>query len=194
MTSLATLTGFSRVADLRMKNVKVMKAIIAIAINLGEYLDESWCHVMKCISQIEKLSASLIGDVTNDTNGIDVGKNGTYDNQVLGLISNAKSDAVIEEMTGQSFVLQADQMFSQSVGLSSAAILSFFQAMCTVSLEEVGFTTDSKDLRDSAVLAQHVPRIYLLQKIVEVAYYNIERIRFEWAQIWRFMIYVIISF
>ncbi|KAJ3307491.1 Brefeldin A-inhibited guanine nucleotide-exchange protein 2, partial [Blyttiomyces sp. JEL0837] len=31
------------------------------------------------------------------------------------------------------------------------------------------------------------PRMYLLQKIVEIAYYNMHRIRYEWTQIWQIL-------
>jgi len=47
------------------------------------------------------------------------------------------------------------------------------QALCTVSWEEIESTTVTEE-----------PRIYLLQKIVEISYYNMNRIRLEWSKIW----------
>ncbi|KAI8903979.1 hypothetical protein EDD86DRAFT_213601 [Gorgonomyces haynaldii] len=80
----------------------------------------------------------------------------------------------VQELQGQSGLKQIDQIFMSSVKLSGGSIVAFFRAVCEISLEEVGSQN-----------AQKIPRSYLLQKIVEIAYYNMNRIRFEWSQIWR---------
>ncbi len=36
-------------------------------------------------------------------------------------------------------------------------------------------------------LQQNPPRMYSLAKIVDVAYYNMERVRMEWSHIWAIM-------
>lgn len=63
----------------------------------------------------------------------------------------------------------AEQVFVNSVKLPSDAIVEFFTALCSISAEE---------------LKQTPPRVFSLQKLVEISYYNMTRIRMVWARIW----------
>ncbi|XP_073005233.1 brefeldin A-inhibited guanine nucleotide-exchange protein 5 [Typha latifolia] len=63
----------------------------------------------------------------------------------------------------------AEQVFINSVKLPSDAIVEFFTALCGVSAEE---------------LKQTPARVFSLQKLVEISYYNMARIRLVWARIW----------
>ena len=66
--------------------------------------------------------------------------------------------------------LWIDRLFSDSVALNDTAIIDFVRALCEVSLAEVHSAT---------------PRIFSLQKIVEVASYNMNnRMRLVWHDIW----------
>lgn len=146
-----------------------------------------------------------------------------------GKLVNPTLQKVLSEISSQSMAISVDKIFSDTVQLSSSAIIHFFKAMCLVSLEEVGLESASAgtsaastplvtnvaiigDPRRSSISSQSSsyrdnlmsppplsagsaaisamtgpPRMYLLQKIVEIAYYNIHRIRFEWSQIWRIL-------
>jgi brefeldin A-inhibited guanine nucleotide-exchange protein len=53
------------------------------------------------------------------------------------------------------------------------AIVNFVQALSDVSWEEI----------QSSGLSQH-PRLFSLQKLVEISYYNMTRIRLEWSNLW----------
>ena len=53
------------------------------------------------------------------------------------------------------------------------AIVDFVQALCDVSWEEI----------QSSGLSQH-PRLFSLQKLVDISYYNMTRIRLEWSNLW----------
>ncbi|KAJ3670258.1 hypothetical protein LUZ60_010582 [Juncus effusus] len=77
-------------------------------------------------------------------------------------------DAVVQglkELAGK----PSEQVFVNSVKLRSNTIVEFFTALCSVSNEE---------------LKQNPPRVFSLQKLVEISYYNMARIRMVWAQIW----------
>ncbi|XP_065849956.1 brefeldin A-inhibited guanine nucleotide-exchange protein 5 isoform X1 [Euphorbia lathyris] len=63
----------------------------------------------------------------------------------------------------------AEQVFVNSVKLPSGSVVEFFTALCGVSAEE---------------LKQTPARVFSLQKLVEISYYNMARIRLVWAQIW----------
>eukprot|EP00271_Cylindrocystis_brebissonii_P020908 TRINITY_DN720_c0_g1_i1.p1 TRINITY_DN720_c0_g1~~TRINITY_DN720_c0_g1_i1.p1 ORF type:complete len:1456 (+),score=376.66 TRINITY_DN720_c0_g1_i1:496-4368(+) len=62
-----------------------------------------------------------------------------------------------------------EQLFVNSARLPSDQIVEFFTALCGVSGEE---------------LRQLPPRVFSLQKLVEISYYNMVRIRMVWARIW----------
>jgi brefeldin A-inhibited guanine nucleotide-exchange protein len=56
---------------------------------------------------------------------------------------------------------------------TQTAIAEFVQALCDVSWEEI----------QSSGLSQH-PRLFSLQKLVDISYYNMTRIRLEWSNLW----------
>ncbi|KAL9165509.1 hypothetical protein ABFS82_06G175400 [Erythranthe guttata] len=62
-----------------------------------------------------------------------------------------------------------EQVFVNSSKLPSETVVEFFTALCSVSAEE---------------LKQHPARVFSLQKVVEISYYNMARIRMVWARIW----------
>ncbi|CAN0918321.1 Brefeldin A-inhibited guanine nucleotide-exchange protein 5 [Linum grandiflorum] len=77
-------------------------------------------------------------------------------------------DAVLsslKELAGK----PAEQVFINSVKLPGTSITEFFTALCGVSAEE---------------LKQTPARVFSLQKLVEISYYNMSRIRMVWAKIW----------
>ncbi|XP_019198456.1 PREDICTED: brefeldin A-inhibited guanine nucleotide-exchange protein 5 [Ipomoea nil] len=63
----------------------------------------------------------------------------------------------------------AEQVFVNSVKLPSESVVEFVTSLCNVSSEE---------------LRQLPPRVFSLQKLVEISYYNMTRIRMVWARIW----------
>ncbi|KAJ1565919.1 Brefeldin A-inhibited guanine nucleotide-exchange protein 1, partial [Nowakowskiella sp. JEL0078] len=113
-------------------------------------------------------------------------------------------EKLVSELQGQNIVVAIDRVFSNSVNLSATAIIHFFKALCQASLEEIGLdsmtqiavptapatnttTATSTTMMTTPLTAASagMPRMYLLQKLVEIAYYNMPRIRFEWSQIWK---------
>jgi hypothetical protein len=67
-------------------------------------------------------------------------------------------------------LVAVDRIFSSSAQLGPEAIVHFVSNLCAVSREELGSSVD--------------PQVYSLQKLVEIAYYNMGRVRLVWAKIW----------
>lgn len=65
----------------------------------------------------------------------------------------------------QNIVLKTDKLFTVSSKLNGVGIVDFVQALCSVSKMEI-------------------PRMYLMTKIVEICYYNMQRIKVEWVKMW----------
>lgn len=64
-----------------------------------------------------------------------------------------------------------DKIFNKSAQLDGESILDFIAALCEISKRELMANADN-------------PRIFSLQKIVEVAEQNMDRIKIVWNRIW----------
>ncbi|KAF6232602.1 hypothetical protein HO173_009270 [Letharia columbiana] len=73
-------------------------------------------------------------------------------------------------------IRKVDQIFTSTAQLSGDAIVHFVRALSEVSWQEI----QSSGQSDS-------PRTYSLQKLVEISYYNMTRVRFEWSNIWQIL-------
>ncbi|CAG8691174.1 2151_t:CDS:2, partial [Cetraspora pellucida] len=195
VSSLAKLTGLNHVDEMRPKNVAVIRILLSAANLYGEGLQSSWLIVLKTVSTMERyqLIDSSAGSVVYNAegvNGLDYstqnGRNETSSTSNLSLnsspttrpnINATRSSSIsglMKEFQSQSTIIAIDRIFTNSFKLSGDAIVHFFTALCAVSLEEVNSSRSS-------------PRMFSLQRIVEIAYYNMSRIRFEWAQIWKIL-------
>ncbi|KAJ0681966.1 putative Sec7 domain, armadillo-like helical, sec7 domain superfamily protein [Helianthus annuus] len=208
VTTVAKFTYLHCAADMKQKNVDAVKAIIAIAIEDGNYLQDSWEHILTCLSRFEHLQllgegapsdASFLSgsnvETTEDkslrNNFPSLKKKGTlqnpvvmavvrgssYDSTSLGAntsglvtpdqISSFLSNLNLLEQIGN---FELNHIFAHSQRLDSEAIVAFVKALCKVSMSELQSPTD--------------PRVFSLTKIVEVAHYNMNRIRLVWSRIW----------
>ncbi|XP_074583100.1 brefeldin A-inhibited guanine nucleotide-exchange protein 1-like [Curcuma longa] len=209
VTSVAKFTYLHCAADMKQKNVDAVKAIISIAIEDGNYLQESWEHIITCLSRAEHLhllgegappDASLFTALLTEaeekrspkTKSVSVKKKGnalqnpavmaavrggTYDSASVGI----KASALVTPDQIKSFIsnlnlldqigsFELNHVFTHSERLNGEAIVAFVQALCKVSMTELQSPTD--------------PRVFCLTKIVEIAHYNMNRIRLVWSCIW----------
>ncbi|RIA97036.1 hypothetical protein C1645_802023 [Glomus cerebriforme] len=198
VSSLAKLTGLNHVDEMRSKNVAAIKTLLSAANSYGEGLQSSWLIVLKTVSTMERyqLIDSSTGSVIytaegvsgldyssqnnknalpSSTNSLNISSSTTsVSRQSISKTRRGSLGGVMKEFQSQSTIIAIDRIFTNSVKLSGDAIVHFFNALCSVSLEEVNFSRTS-------------PRMYSLQRIVEIAYYNMSRIRFEWTQIWKIL-------
>ncbi|KAL7059279.1 hypothetical protein AAHC03_013401 [Spirometra sp. Aus1] len=193
-------TQLSGPEAMKSKNVACIRALIAVAQSDGNYLSHSWLDILRCISQLE--SAHVIATTTSAmtarnpqssnrqqrTSGPTTEHNRasspkpsakeSVTNRVApGSLAAATVDsrkaAVLQGVMGEtgsrSVVVAVDKVFSGSIRLDGDAIVDFVKALCQVSLEE---------------LALPHPRTFSLQKVVEISYYNMGRIRLQWSRVW----------
>uniref|UniRef100_A0A7N0SZC2 SEC7 domain-containing protein n=1 Tax=Kalanchoe fedtschenkoi TaxID=63787 RepID=A0A7N0SZC2_KALFE len=207
VTSLAKFTSLHSPADIKQKNIDAIKAIVTIADEDGNYLQEAWEHILTCVSRFEHLH--LLGEgappdatfFTLPLNDLDKAKQtkssmlpvlkkkgpgkiqytaaavrrGSYDSAGKGgnaPVTSAQMNKLISnlnmlEQVGSS---EMSRIFTRSQKLNSEAIIDFVKALCKVSMEELRSPAD--------------PRVFSLTKIVEIAHYNMNRIRLVWSSIW----------
>lgn len=59
VSSLAKFTVLNNTREMRSKNIQCIKTLINIAETEGNFLQDSWIHVLRCISQLDRMH--LIG-------------------------------------------------------------------------------------------------------------------------------------
>ncbi|KAK4744860.1 hypothetical protein SAY87_011172 [Trapa incisa] len=209
VTSLAKFTSLHSPADIKQKNIEAIKAIVTIADEDGNYLQEAWEHVLTCVSRFEHLhllgegappDATFFGYPQSESekskqpksNILPVLKKkgpgkiqfaaasvlrGSYDSaSVGGAASGAVSSEQINSLVTNLNLLEQvgssemNRIFTRSQKLNSEAIIDFVKALCKVSMDELRSPSD--------------PRVFSLTKIVEIAHYNMNRIRLVWSSIW----------
>ncbi|KAK7394890.1 hypothetical protein VNO78_15431 [Psophocarpus tetragonolobus] len=208
VTSLAKFTSLHSPADIKQKNIDAIKVIVTIADEDGNYLQEAWEHILTCVSRFEHLhllgegappdatffafpqndsekskakstilpalkkkgpgrmqyAAATVMRGSYDSTGISSNTSGAVTSeQVNNLVSNLN----MLEQVGSS---EMNRIYTRSQKLNSEAIIDFVKALCKVSMEELRSPSD--------------PRVFSLTKIVEIAHYNMNRIRLVWSSIW----------
>lgn len=170
-------------STIRDKNINTIKTLMMVAHSEGNYLGVSWLDVLRCISQLEH--AQLLG--ANNQQVSDPGQDKTSINNLFSLqekFENLKITIMdgsarrnvkllsdnLNDISSQSIFLAVDRIFTGSVLLDGDAIVDFVRALCQVSNEELANS--------------HQPRMFSLQKLVEISYYNMDRIRLQWSRIW----------
>ncbi|RUP52408.1 hypothetical protein BC936DRAFT_143684 [Jimgerdemannia flammicorona] len=190
VTTLTKFTFLSNLGEMKFKNIEAIKTLLDIASSAdGSYLKGSWKEVLTCVSQLERFQ--LI------TNGLDQGvvpdvwstrRQAGQKNSLESvrrqptIISNKRpsrqntqtfAEDVASASNSHQVILIVDKLFTSTVNLTGPAIVDFVRALCEVSWEEI----------TSSALLEH-PRMFSLQKLVEISYYNMGRIRLEWSNVW----------
>uniref|UniRef100_A0A671WTI0 ARF guanine nucleotide exchange factor 2 n=1 Tax=Sparus aurata TaxID=8175 RepID=A0A671WTI0_SPAAU len=165
------LTASSSITEMKQKNIDTIKTLITVAHTDGNYLGNSWHEILRCISQLELAQLIGTGVKTRYISGVvrdkDVGNLvGSQDKRQMAHIQES-----VGETSSQSVVVAVDRIFTGSTRLDGNAIVDFVRWLCAVSMDELA--------------SAHQPRMFSLQKIVEISYYNMNRIRLQWSRIWQ---------
>ncbi|KZS97559.1 Sec7-domain-containing protein [Sistotremastrum niveocremeum HHB9708] len=160
VTTLAKFTFLNNLGEMKTKNMEAIKTLLDVAVNEGNQLKGCWRDILTCVSQLERMQ--LIGG------GFDVPD---------GIRNRRQRKPPAEELAAESrsthITVAADMVFSLSHYLSGSAIVDFVQALSDISWEEIQSSGMSE-----------TPRLFSLQKLVEISYYNMGRIRIEWSNMW----------
>lgn len=166
--SLAKFTSLTSLKDMKEKNIQCVKLLLNIALNYGNHLKTSWIYVLECISRLDYLH--VLGSGGRKDAEIFGGKNHHMNNRFSD-IHEFSEQMKSENLMGHIDPADIDKIFNRSVFLDGESILDFISCLCKLSEEEL--KTNS--------------RIFSLQKLVEVADYNMNRIRIIWTRIWNVM-------
>ncbi|KAK5996987.1 Protein transport protein SEC7 [Cladobotryum mycophilum] len=190
ISALRNATNLNNPQEMQAKNIEAVKVILELAQTEGNVLHESWKDILMCISQLDRLQLisggvdeSAIPDVSK-ARFIPPQRSGTADSrsssqskprsrQRSGTGPRGFSTEIALESRSDEVIRSVDRIFSNTANLSGEAMVYFARALTEVSWDEIKVSGSN----DS-------PRTYSLQKIVEISYYNMNRVRYEWSNIW----------
>lgn len=170
-----TLLGSTR--QMRDKNIEAIKMLLQIAHSEGNYLKDSWGDVLTCVSEFERLHLTT-GQPSVDVFQISPIQPAEYSTEQLKPLRSAQVSQELQDHNSKiigdkiDWAL-VDKVFTQSAHLNSEAIVDFVNHLRLVSEQELA--------------SAHAPRVFCLQKIVEITYYNMGRIRLVWTRIWKIL-------
>ncbi|OIW01102.1 hypothetical protein TanjilG_25210 [Lupinus angustifolius] len=208
VTSLAKFTSLHSPVDIKQKNVDAIKAIITIANEDGNYLQEAWEHILTCVSRFEHLlllgegappDATFFAFPHNDSEKAKQAKS-----TILPVLKKGPG-----RMHYAASTVMRGSYDSAGIGSNTSGAVTSEQVNNLVSnlnmLEQVGSSemnrifTRSQKLNSEAIIdfvkalckvsmeelrSPSDPRVFSLTKIVEITHYNMNRIRFVWSSIW----------
>lgn len=177
VTALAKFTNLGNVREMMAKNVEALKTLLDVAFTEGNHLGGSWREILTCVSQLDRLQ--LLSDGVDEKSLPDVSRpNSQVRKSMQGArrprprSTSFRSEVAMESRSAE-MIRGVDRIFTNTANLSHAAIIDFVRALSEVSWQEIQSSGNS----DS-------PRTYSLQKLVEISYYNMTRVRIEWSKIW----------
>jgi brefeldin A-inhibited guanine nucleotide-exchange protein len=208
INALTKFTTLDAVKEMRSKHVACIKLMMDIALSEGDFLEESWLQVLQTVSRLARLQLFASGSHTDD---IFFGDSSEFETSGSGKLtgnrrsstandpflkmfmgpSRAETTRLVEEANAELVmrtvdIVLVDRLFSYSVHLTGASVRHFVKCLCEVSLLELSTSSSMNSLRgkDSASDSS-TPRIFSLQKLVEVADYNMfSRSRVDWSNMW----------
>ena len=190
ISALKNTANLNNPQEMQAKNVEALKVILELGQTEGDLLKQSWKDVLLCISQLDRLQ--LISGGVDESAVPDVSKarfvppSRTETNDPRKSTASARkhrprsntgpqgvSMEIALESKSDEVIKSVDRIFTNTAKLSGEAIVHFARALTEVSWDEIKVSGSNES-----------PRTYSLQKIVEISYYNMTRVRFEWTSIW----------
>ncbi|EMR67249.1 putative guanyl-nucleotide exchange factor protein [Eutypa lata UCREL1] len=186
MSSLKNATNLNNPQEILAKNVEALRVLLELGQTEGNYLQESWKDILMCVSQLDRLQLitggvdeGAIPDVSKarfmppERSSTTESRRSTASSRRRNTGTRGFSTEIALESRSDEVIKSVDRIFSNTATLNGEAIVHFARALTEVSWDEIKVSGSN----DS-------PRTYSLQKIVEISYYNMTRVRFEWTNIW----------
>ncbi|KAK9749282.1 hypothetical protein RND81_02G114900 [Saponaria officinalis] len=206
VTSLAKFTSLHSPADVKQKNIYAIKAILTIAEEDGNYLQEAWEHILTCVSRFEHLRLLGEGAAPDATFVVipqfDQERSKQTKSNIPPLLKRGP-----EKIPYAAAALRRGSYDSATVGGSASITSKQINNLVSIlkMLEQVGggdmsrIFTHSQKLNSEAIIdfvkalckvameelkSASNPRAFSLTKIVEIAHYNMNHVRLVWLSIW----------
>lgn len=194
ISALVQFQSLSNMENIKPKNISAIYIMLDIAINEGNHLKSDWIQVLTSISQLERLQLIAQGVDQDSIPDVSVAKlvnrtsiDSTTSSGFFSLFTPSQSASMkfhnqhlspqaAQLLSRTELSVAMDKVFTNSAELSGEGIKDFIEALSKVVSEEI----------ESSGLSSN-PRMFSLQKVVDICYYNMSRIRLEWSQLWAIM-------
>jgi brefeldin A-inhibited guanine nucleotide-exchange protein len=188
VTGLAKFTNLGNLREMTAKSLEALKTLLEVALSEGNNLRGSWREVLTCVSQLDRFQ--LLSDGVDEGALPDVLRARVVPQSSIEYSRKSMQTSrrprprsangslsfrpeVAMESRSTEMVRGVDRIFTNTANLSEEAIVDFVRALSDVSWQEIQSSGNSES-----------PRTYSLQKLVEISYYNMMRVRIEWSKIW----------
>jgi len=189
VSALKNLTNLNNLPEMMAKNIEALKVLLEVAQTEGNLLKGSWRDILLCISQLDRLQlisggvdegaipdvskARIVPASRQDSGESKKSMQSQRRPRPRSVTQTTFSSAIAQESRSDDVIKSVDRIFTNTANLSGEAIIHFVRALTEVSWEEIKISGQNES-----------PRTYSLQKLVEISYYNMTRVRFEWTNIW----------
>jgi brefeldin A-inhibited guanine nucleotide-exchange protein len=173
ISTLCKFTSLSHLESIRHKNIEIIQVFLEIVYSNGNSFRDDWKDIVLCLNNLEKLQSA---SQNNNAMGFLDSDNTKLSKEFLDKKTNRNSVFLMEascSANSQAMTVLVDRIFTGSANLSGPSIVAFVSALCEMSWEEVSNTTTGVQ-----------PRMYCLQRLIEMSFYNMNRIRLEWVNLW----------
>ena len=160
VSSLSKFTVVSNTREIKPKNISCIRELLNLAINNGDCLQDSWSFVLDCISRIEEMRVQGLGNVSDSEFFQSRVEPFDSSHSATKQIKMKNSTIIAEQISAN----QIEAIYLNSEKLKTKGIVQFIEELCRISKEELS--------------DEDRPRKFSLQKLVEVASLNMNRVRF----------------
>ncbi|KAI5949000.1 SEC7 [Candida theae] len=198
--ALVQFQNLSNFEEMKPKNVDAIYIMLDLAVTEGDHLGSAWNQILTSISQVERLQLIAQGvdkdsipDVTTSKLITRGSTDSTRTSTSTGFFSSFTSQTPAQSAANKfhnqhlspevarllvktDLEVAIDKVFTNSAKLNGGSIVDFVKALSEVARGEIDSSGQSSN-----------PRTFSLQKFVDICYYNMNRIRLEWSQLWATM-------
>lgn len=200
ISALVQFQNLHNYEEMKQKNIDSIYIMLELAVSEGDHLGrDAWIQILTSISQLERLQLIAQGVDQDSIPDVTIAKlvtrNSLETSRTSGSFFRSFSSSQTPSQTAASkfhnqqlspevaslltkteLEVAIDKVFTNSANLSGESIVQFVRALSEVAQEEIDSSGQSTN-----------PRTYSLQKVVDICYYNMSRIRLEWSQLWAAM-------
>ena len=164
---LINYTNLNENKEIFQNNIECIKNLIEFSIENGNLLKNSWRNLLNLISKIDYYLFTEDEIIKEDIKNKNKNKINNINLEKEYLISLKKKE-IINNNINDLFI---NNIFSKTENFDEKSIIYFIESLCKISEEELN--------------SYYQPRLFSLQKLSEVADFNMNRIQIEWTKIWK---------
>jgi brefeldin A-inhibited guanine nucleotide-exchange protein len=146
------------------KHILCLKTVLNLARNEVQILQGCWRVILSTISSVEFYHSAINGSKQDNERFISEFKKRKMNEKEIKI--EKQNLEKLSEISPDDY----DFIFLESINLSEDSFIEFIKSICEISKEEITFSN---------------PRIFSLQKLIEVCDINISRTQIQWNKLWK---------